>query len=54
MRVSDQNWAILVGFLVVAGLRLLDWFLPKGRHSRWADQHSIESRYKSEDEDEKG
>lgn len=27
---SDQSWSILVGFLVVVGLRLLDWAFPKG------------------------
>lgn len=37
---SDQSWAVLIGFLVVAGLRVLDWFLPKGRHSKWADRMS--------------
>jgi hypothetical protein len=46
--VSDQSVAVLIGFLVVAGLRVLDWFLPKGRHSKWAEQHS------TPDEDEKG
>lgn len=37
---SDQSWAVFIGFVVVAGLRVLDWFLPKGRHSKWAERHS--------------
>ena len=28
-----------VGFLTVAGLRVLDWYLPKNWHSRWASRH---------------
>ncbi len=31
---SDQTWAVLIGAAVVAGLRLLDAFLPKGYHLR--------------------
>ena len=38
-RMSDQTWAILIGFLTVAGLRVLDWYLPKNWHSRWASRH---------------
>lgn len=36
---SDQTWAILIGFLTVAGLRILDWYLPKNWHSKWARTH---------------
>lgn len=38
-KVSDQTWAILIGFLTVAGLRVLDWYLPKNWHSKWARTH---------------
>lgn len=36
---TDQDKAVLVGFLLVFGLRLLDWFLPKGWVSRWTGRH---------------
>lgn len=31
---SDQTWAVVIGAAVVAALRLLDAFLPKGYHLR--------------------
>ncbi len=31
---SDQTWAVVIGAAVIAALRLLDAFLPKGYHLR--------------------
>lgn len=51
---STHDWAafigVLTGAITTALLRLLDWFLPRGRHSRWAERHGVPN----EDEDEKG
>lgn len=46
---SDQSWAALTAFLTIVGLRIVDWFLPKGRMSRWAARHSVPD---DEDKDE--
>ena len=44
---SDQAWATVIGFGVVVGLRILDYFLPKGYYWRrikdWSD-HDKEER----------
>ena len=44
---SDQTWALIIGFLTVAGFRIIDWYLPKGWHSHWAERHG-----KKEDDDD--
>jgi len=36
---SDQTWAILIGFLTVAGLRVLDWYLVIVLFCQWASRH---------------
>lgn len=45
---SDQAWAIAIGAAVVVVIRVLDFFMPKGRISKWAKEHS----FKEEEEDE--
>lgn len=47
--VSDQTWAIIIGFLTVAGLRILDWYLPKNWHSKWANNHGEKDDDKDND-----
>lgn len=46
---SDQAWAVLIGFLTIVTLRIIDFYLPKGRISKWAYEHSIREE---EDEDD--
>lgn len=46
---SDQAWAIVIGFLTIVVLRVIDFYLPKGRISRWAKEHSV----KEEEDDDK-
>ena len=46
---TDQAWAVVAGVLAMVALRLADYFLPRGRMSRWARDHSVRS---DDDEDE--
>jgi hypothetical protein len=39
--VNDQAWAIVIGAGVMVAIRILDFFLPKGRMSKWAKEHSV-------------
>lgn len=45
---SDQTWAVLIGFMTVVGLRVLDWYLPENWHSKWVEKHGS----KKDDDDE--
>lgn len=38
---SESTWAVLAGMVSVIVLRLLDWWLPRGRMSKWAAKHSV-------------
>lgn len=44
---NDQVWAIIVGAITVIILRIVDFYLPKGYHSKWAHEHAVR-----EEEDE--
>ena len=50
--VSDQAWGALVAFCTVVGLRIVDWFLPRGRYSRWAERHSVRAEKRAEEEED--
>lgn len=39
----DQALGVLVGLAAVIVTRLLDFYLPKNRMSRWAARHSVPS-----------
>lgn len=54
VRVSERDWATLVGFLAFVGLRLLDAWLPKGRHVRWMDRWLVKDDDPAKPEDGKG
>lgn len=41
---SESNWAVLLGFLTVVGLRVLDYLLPKGRYWNKVDKFSKPDR----------
>ena len=47
---SDQAWAVAIGAAVMVAIRVLDFFLPKGRISKWAHQHSVKAEEDEEDE----
>lgn len=47
---SDQAWAIVIGAGVMVAIRVLDFFLPKGRMSKWAKEHSVKSEELEEEE----
>lgn len=38
---SDQVWALIVGGITVIVLRIVDFYLPKGYHSKWAHEHGV-------------
>ena len=38
---NEQTIAIIIGFLTVVGLRVLDYYLPKGYISKWAKRHGV-------------
>lgn len=40
----------VIGFLVFGGLRLLDWLMPRGWHSIWAERHGRPNPRKGTDE----
>lgn len=45
---SDQTWAVIIGAGVVAVLRIIDFFFPKGRWYNWGGKTS-----KGRDEDDR-
>ncbi len=49
---KDEYLSIIAGALVIAGLRVLDWFLPKGRQSKWSAKHSVEVRDERDEDEE--
>ena len=49
---KDEYPSIIAGALVVASLRVMDRFLPKGRMSKRAQKHSIESKPNEDDEED--
>lgn len=32
---NDQTWAVIIGFATVVGLRIIDFFFPKGKWFTW-------------------
>lgn len=46
---SDQAWAVIVGFLTIVSLRIIDFYLPKGRISKWAKTNSVKIDEESEE-----
>ena len=40
---TDQAWAVVAGVLAMVALRLADYFLPRGRMSKWARDHSVKA-----------
>lgn len=49
---SDQTWAVVIGAAVIAALRLLDAFLPKGYHLRLVERFLVRSDDEDPDEPE--
>ena len=48
---ADDWEALLIGLLFTAALRLLDFFAPKGHHSKWLDRYAVKDE-KPEGDDE--
>lgn len=49
---SDQIWALMAGLGVVVVTRLLDYWLPRGRMSRWAARHSVPMKDDEKEDDD--
>jgi hypothetical protein len=47
---SDAQWSLLVGILIVAATRAIDIFLPKGYMARWVNKYLV----KKPDDDDDG
>ena len=45
---NAERWGLLIGLVTIVVIRIVDWYLPKGYHSKWAERHGI----KADDEDE--
>lgn len=48
MTMNDSQWALLIGFLIVGGTRIIDVFLPKGYMARWANKYLVKKDYTDE------
>lgn len=48
---SDQAWAAAIGALTIITLRVVDYFLPTGRISRWAARHSVDKDHPDEEDE---
>lgn len=48
---STERWGLLIGLATVVVVRIIDWYLPKGYHSRWAERHGIKSAEEEENDD---
>ena len=50
VNVNDQWVAVIVGATTVIGLRILDFFMPKGWVSKWTREHAEEHKPTPDDE----
>lgn len=49
---NDQIWGALAGVAALILLRIADWYLPKGRMSKWARDHSVKADEDDDDDDD--
>ena len=49
---SDSQWALLIGFAIVAATRMLDVVLPKGYILRWVSKYLTKKPDESQPEEE--
>lgn len=52
MTVNDQLWALVIAAATMAAVRLMDFFMPRGRMSRWAKEHSVPAKDLEDDNEE--
>ncbi len=48
---SAERWGLIIGVVTIVVIRIVDWFMPKGYHSRWADRHGIKEPKDEENKD---
>lgn len=48
-RVSESSIVALVGLAVYAGMRLIDYLMPKGRHWRFVERWTHEDHHDDPD-----
>lgn len=46
---SAERWGLLIGVVTIVVVRVVDWYLPKGWHSRWAERHGVKDPKSKED-----
>ena len=49
---SDQTWAVIVGLATVIGLRVVDFFFPKGKWFGWGGNIEADARHAADAEDD--
>jgi len=48
---SAERWGLVIGLVTIVTIRVVDWFLPKGYHSRWAERHGTKNPDTEESDD---
>lgn len=48
---NPERWGLVIGAATIVAIRIIDWFLPKGYHSRWAERHGVKEPDNEEDND---
>lgn len=49
---SAERWGLVIGLVTIVSIRVVDWFLPKGYHSKWAERHGVKPPKDEENEDD--
>lgn len=47
---SAERWGLVIGLITIVTIRVVDWFMPKGYHSRWAERHGTKTPDKEEND----
>ena len=45
---SAERWGLVIGLITIVTIRVVDWFMPKGYHSLWAERHGTKTPDKEE------
>ena len=40
---SAERWGLVIGLITIVTIRVVDWFMPKGYHSLWAERHGTKT-----------
>jgi len=48
---SAERWGLVIGLITIVTIRVVDWFMPKGYHSLWAERHGTKTTPDKEESD---